>query len=490
MELLTYVHQRAGDDWLTAPEGKKFTDLTEKLIQELTAWTDDQTLPKVLLIHTEPVFFLAGLTAALITGCPVFLGNPDWAKVEWQQVIELVQPDLVWGKDFLADGNVASTQPIDGIHKKGIRAKQNSFVNPQLRGASAAKGWIMIPTGGSSGKIRFAIHTWETLMASVQGFKQHFELPQVNSFCLLPLYHVSGLMQFLRSFTSGGKLVIAPWQAVAAATWDDFDPTNFFISLVPTQLQRLLADPKTTAWLARFQTVLLGGAPAWPQLLHQAQLAQIALAPTYGMTETASQIATLKPQDFFRGQRSSGPALPHAAIAIRTDTGAILEPNQTGTIWIQADSLALGYYPRPLREHEWLETDDLGFLDPQGHLHVVDRRSQKIITGGENVFPAEVEAAILATNLVTDICVVGLPDPDWGQVVTAVYVPSAEGLSIESLQGYLENQLSKFKLPKYWIQVPSLPRNSQGKLNRKQVCQTAMEWRQDQQNHPPGGTIE
>lgn len=483
---LTYLHQ-CEDDWLIAPSVHRFRELTEKLIQELTAWTDDQTPPKVLLTQTEAVDFLASFTAALVTGCPVFLGNPDWAAAEWQQVMELVQPDLLWGQGFSTDENLSSARLLDRIHKKNIPGAKQTPVKAQLRNASPAQGWVMIPTGGSSGQIRFAIHTWETLTASVKGFKQHFGLPQVNAFCLLPLYHVSGLMQFLRSFTSEGKLIIASWQAVADGKWNDFDPAHFFISLVPTQLQRLLAAPETTAWLARFQTVLLGGAPAWPQLLNQAQSAKIPLAPTYGMTETASQIATLKPQDFLRGQRSSGPALPHAAIAIREATGAVAKSNQIGTIWIQADSLALGYYPDLFPNRQWFETDDLGFLDPQGHLQVVDRRRQKIITGGENVFPAEVEAAILATNLVADVCVVGLPDPDWGQVVTAVYVPKSDQFSLNSLQGLLKNQLSKFKQPKCWVQVFSLPRNAQGKINRKQVHQIAMKWRQDQ---PPGGTTE
>jgi O-succinylbenzoic acid--CoA ligase len=315
-------------------------------------------------------------------------------------------------------------------------------------------------------------------MASVQGFRQYFRVEQVNAFCVLPLYHVSGLMQFMRSFTSGGRLVLQSFKALEAAAGSDVDPVDFFLSLVPTQLQRLL-ETNATAWLYRCQTVLLGGSPAWPQLLAAARAHGIRLAPTYGMTETASQIVTLKPETFLAGNSSCGQLLPHAQVTICSPTGEILGANQTGAITIRSQSLALGYYAilRPtLWAGQWLG-DDLGFLDAQGYLTVVGRRSNKIITGGENVFPAEVEAILRATNLVKDVCVIGVPDQDWGEVVTAVYVPD-EPLSLEVLQAALEDHLSKFKRPKYWISVPELPRNPQGKINREQLQQMILAWQQ------------
>jgi O-succinylbenzoic acid--CoA ligase len=326
----------------------------------------------------------------------------------------------------------------------------------------------MIPTGGSSGKIRFAMHTWETLMASVRGFHEYFGEKPINSFCVLPLYHVSGLMQFLRSFTTGGQLVILPFKALESGEGLSLNPSSFFISLVPTQLARLLTSD-TAAWLSRFQTVLLGGAPAWAELLEQARYYNIPLALTYGMTETASQIVTLKPEAFCCGNNSCGQVLPHAQVTICSSSGEILGANQIGNITIKADSLALGYYPKTFSDRQYFQPDDLGFLDNRGYLNIVGRNSNKIITGGENVFPTEVEAAIQATQLVTDICVTGLPDRQWGQVVAAVYVPRTEAVSPILLQAALEDKLSKYKRPKYWVAVESLPRNSQGKVNYEEL---------------------
>jgi len=449
-EPLIYL-RRADDGWLTGGNSRQFVDLAEQLFQKLIRFAAEGMLPKILLAQREPVQFLAGFVAACAAGCPIFLGNPDWGEWEWQQVCDLVQPHLIW-----RDGSY----PLDPPFPQDLKAQQ---------------GWIMVPTGGSTGHIRFAIHTWSTLMASVQGFRQYFQLDVVNSCCVLPLYHVSGLMQFLRSFTSGGRLVILPWRELECLG-PESDPADF-LSLVPTQLQRLLQTPVNLAWLSRFQAVLLGGAPAWSQLLEAARSHRLQLAPTYGMTETASQIATLKPAAFLAGSNSCGQVLPHAKVTIRSPQGEPLGPYQTGVVTIQADSLALGYYPN-LFTQKTFQGDDLGFFDAQGNLNLVGRSSSKIITGGENVFPAEVEAAIRATHLVTDVCVIGIPDQDWGQVVTAVYVPQYPELSTATLAAALQPQLSKFKHPKHWIALASLPRNAQGKINREQLQQTVLAWQQ------------
>jgi O-succinylbenzoic acid--CoA ligase len=493
---LTYLKQRADEDWLIGYDSRQFFQLSTQFFSELTQQTNRGIPPKILLAEQHPLRFLAAFLAAVAAGCPVFLCNPNCAQKEWQQIFELVQPDLIFGQEAI--GNFPITHsPLPITH----------YPLPNQ---------IMIPTGGSSGKIRFAVHTWETLMASVHGFYQYFDQKPVNSFCVLPLYHVSGLMQFLRSFTTGGQMVILPFKALVAGEGQDIDPKSFFISLVPTQLAQLITSD-SSAWLSRFQTVLLGGAPAWAELLEQARRNNIPLAPTYGMTETASQVVTLKPKAFLAGNNSCGQVLPHAQVTIRSSTGEILGANQIGIITIQGDSLTLGYYPEvfpnslnlptfqpsnlltcqpanlPTFQPSNLptfqpanlpifQTDDLGFFDEQGYLTVVGRSSNKIITGGENVFPAEVEAAIQATQLVIDVCVTGVPDLHWGQAITAVYVPQSETASTALLQTALKDKLSKYKQPKYWVPVERLPRNSQGKVNSEQLQTIIMAWLETQKS--------
>ncbi len=454
------------DNWFIGCDSREFARIVDRLFEEITQNQAQKIPPKICLAEPEPVQFLASFTAARAAKCPIFLCNPNWVKQEWQQVFDLVQPDLIWGQCPLP------TTPHIPVSEGGLRLYSSEFHSPTKSGFNT----IMIPTGGSSGKIRFAIHNWETLTASVQGFQQYFQVDKINSFCVLPLYHVSGLMQFMRSFTSGGQLAIQPFKELENGKKSDIEPEEFFISLVPTQLQRLLQNPDTANWLGRFRAVLLGGAPAWPELLKTARNYQIKLAPSYGMTETASQIATLKPEDFLAGNNSCGQTLPHAKITIRSANGEILCDNQIGNIAVNAKSLALGYYPDNFDVSEYFQLDDLGFVDKNNCLNIVGRSSDKIITGGENVFPAEVEAVVRSTNLVADIAVIGLPDKDWGQVVTAIYVPANAEVTVKNLQAAIEDKLSKFKRPKYWVIVEQLPRNSQGKVNREQLQEIAIEY--------------
>ncbi|MBD2392343.1 MULTISPECIES: 2-succinylbenzoate--CoA ligase [Aphanizomenon] len=423
-------------DWLICDHSQELLQIATELYLQLMQLSN----PKIIIAERSPVRFLGSFIAACAAKCPVFLCNPDWGKDEWEQVFNLVQPDIVLGIN-----HNFSKSPI---------------INHELPITNS----IMIPTGGSSGKIKFAIHTWQTLTASVKGFTEYFSIDSVNSFCILPLYHVSGLMQFMRSLTTGGKLVISTSKKLENCQIPNIKTEEFFISLVPTQLQKLLQNIELTQWLSKFSTVLLGGAPPWEELLEKARFHQIRLAPTYGMTETASQIATLKPDEFLKGKFNSGKILPHAKIII---------DNQPGNINIQSQSLALGYYPQIWENRNNFLVDDIGFLDNQDYLHIIGRNSDKIITGGENVYPTEIESAIRKTQMVIDVCVIGIADKHWGQALTAIYTPKNKNISHIEIQNQLKNQLSKFKIPKYWISLANLPRNVQGKINRQQLQKIA-----------------
>ena len=422
--------------WLICDHSQELPRIATELYLKIT----QLSTPKIMIAERSPVRFIASFIAACAAKCPVFLCNPDWGKDEWEQVFNLVQPDIVLGRE-------------NNFSKSVITNYELPINNT-----------IMIPTGGSSGKIKFAIHTWETLTASVEGFTEYFAINSVNSFCILPLYHVSGLMQFMRSLTTGGKLVITTSKKLETCEIPNINPAEFFISLVPTQLQKLLQNPELTQWLSKFATVFLGGAPPWEEILEKARFHQIRLAPTYGMTETASQIATLKPDEFLKGKFNSGKILPHAKIII---------DNQPGNINILSKSLALGYYPQMWENRNNFVVDDMGFLDNQDYLHIIGRNSDKIITGGENIYPLEIETAIRKTQMVTDVCVIGITDKYWGQALTAIYIPKDKNISHREIQTQLKNQLSKFKIPKYWISLAKLPRNNQGKINRQQLQKIA-----------------
>ncbi|MBD2504552.1 2-succinylbenzoate--CoA ligase [Anabaena azotica] len=439
----------------------EFLSLTEDLYESLVSYPPQ----KILLVEPEPVLFLAHFIAACSQGHDIFLANPNWGLSEWQQVFDLVAPDLVWGNCEYAQ-HCYETWRSHHPHHPHHPSNPSQSVNHIT---SRADSLIMIPTGGSSGKIRFATHTWQSLKASVHGFQEYFQLEEVNSICVLPMYHVSGLMQFMRSFISGGQLLILPFKELKLGKLTDFDPHKFFISLVPTQLQAILNEPHLTTWLSKCFTVLLGGAPADSELLEKARFNNIRLAPSYGMTETASQIATIKPTDFLQGNNSSYQVLPHINLTICGEKGELLDLQQIGVISIASPSLALGYYPESLFELGVFVTDDIGFLDEKAHLNIVGRSSDKIITGGENVFPGEIETALRATGLVKDVFVIGTKDKYWGQIISAVYTPTDINIIPEHLREALIGKIANFKIPKLWLPLPEIPRNEQGKINRQQI---------------------
>lgn len=450
-EILGLLHRQNQQRLIVGQVNAEFSALFESYRGEFKALSRQETSPLILLAHADPWHFLAAFLAAIAQDCPVFLANPHWQQREWEQVGTMIQPHYVIG-----------TLPCP------LPSPSADPPSPALPAQV-----VMIPTGGSSGTIRFAIHRWQTLRASVRGFCQYFEVSSVNSCCVLPLYHVSGLMQFLRSFLTQGQFFWGSHQTLPQNFPAGMARENWFLSLVPSQLQDLL--PMYGDWLACFGTILVGGAPLWQSLLQQARAASLRLAPTYGMTETGSQVVTLKPQDFLAGHSGNGQVLPHAAVCIQGQLGEVLPALQPGVIMIKAESQYLGYYPEVQTQDLPLVTDDLGYLDAEGYLYLCGRNSRKIISGGENIHPNEVEAVLWGTKLVQDVVVIGVPDRKWGEAIAAIYVGSSPKILPERLKAALKNQLSGYKIPKYWLSVQRIPRNAQGKLSYPQLTQWAIE---------------
>lgn len=374
----------------------------------------------IVIAEREPARFMAAFARAAAGRGPVFLADPLWGEDERKAAAQVV-------------------------------ARESAPPRP----ADAGRGWLMIPSGGTRGRIKFARHDEETLAAAVVGYCGHFEVTRVDWLGLLPLHHVSGLVAWFRTLLTGGRYQAWDWKRLEAGDRSARPAGSacYCVSLVPTQLQRLLREPAAVAWLQTFDLVFLGGGPAWPALLDGAADAGIALSLTYGMTETAAMIAALRPAEFAAGARGSGSVLPHARVELEPD----------GRVRVGGASLFRGYYP-DWRAEETLLTEDLGRWDERGQLQVLGRRDAVIITGGEKVDPAEVEAALRASGEFADVAVVGIADAEWGQAVTVCY-PADQALpDLERVAASLAG-LAAFKRPRRYVPVAPWPRNSQGKLN-------------------------
>lgn len=333
------------------------------------------------------------------------------------------------------------------------------------------RGWLCIPTGGSSGAMKLARHDERTIGAAATGFGLHFGLGRIDALGLLPPWHVSGLMAWARCAWSGGNFRAANWKEVERGLARP-GGEGAFVSLVPTQLARLLGDAEAEAWLRGFRAVPLGGGPAWPELLARARAARVPAVLSYGMTETAAMLAAQRPEEFAAGDDSCGRALPHARLSV----------DETGRLVAGGASLFLGYWPgtRPEGDEAW-RTDDLGGLDGHGRLRVLGRADALIITGGEKVNPAEVEAALREAGgtMLADVAVVGVPHPEWGTEVVAVYpVGSGRGApTADWLRQALAAKLAPAKRPRRYVAVPEAqwPRDRRGKLNRAELARLAGE---------------
>ncbi len=447
--------------------------------------------PLVLLCDPHPPTFLATFLAALLSSWNIAVANPHWGAQEWHSIIQRLNPDKIWGHN-------PDMPPHDlaGSNDSAPSVWKSVTSEPILSEPATSEPTILIPTGGSSGDIKFARHPWSSLMAAVGGFCSYFAPngEPINAYCVLPLHHVSGLMQILRAWVSGGQVAISTFKQLEHHSPLVMKPHDWYISLVPTQLERLMQSGKSD-WLQQFQTVLLGGAPPWPTLLHRAE--SLPLRLSYGMTETAAMVTVTDAQAFAseipggasNSIPSSGRALPHATLQIKQGH-RICQPNEIGQIAIASDAVAQGYDERSFSgatstfeltanpAEKCFYTDDLGYLSADGQLYITGRASGKIISGGENIFPAEVEAALRSTGQVRDVCVLGSPHPIWGEAVVAAYVPACAQVTPESLQRAIAPILSRYKQPKQWISFSDLPRNAQGKINRQlllsQIAQSSL----------------
>jgi len=288
-----------------------------------------------------------------------------------------------------------------------------------------AEGDLVVHTSGTTGTPRPVGLTKQAIEAQARGTAVALGLTDDERWlCPLPLSHVGGLMVLLRSAVYGTTAVLGPPDT----------PNVTLASLVPTQLARLLdahAQPPSRA-------VLLGGAPADPTLLERARDAGWPVAPSYGLTQTCSAVTIGEIGD----TETSGRPIPGVTITIAADQEILV-----GTI----------------------HTGDLGTLDDHGRLRVIGRKTDTIVTGGENVAPAEVEAVLRAHPAVADVGVFARPHPEWGEAVIARVVLRTDA-SPDELRQFAAERLARFKVPKAVELADELPRTESGKLLRRELA--------------------
>ena len=378
--------------------------------------------------------------------------------------------------------------PLDCLPVPG--ASPAGFVGGEPSRLNLEAVQCLIFTSGTTGRPKGVLLTYGNQWWSAMGSVLNLGLRENDRWlACLPLFHVGGLAIVMRAVIYGIPLVLPRmshdgrgFDAAAVSETISSERVSL-VSVVTVMLQRLLAhwgdDPHSDS----LRCALLGGGPVPAALLEACAERGLPVAQSFGMTETASQVAALSPADALRKLGSAGrPLLPNQ-IAIRpfddqSGTGGA-SGELEGEILVRGPSVTPGYLgadgdlARPLPavdEHGWLHTGDMGRLDHEGYLYVLDRRADLIITGGENVSPAEVEAVLLSHPGIAEAGVFGIPDAQWGQrVAAAIVAPVAVILDPEEIRTFCRSRLAGYKVPSQVVCVAELPRNAAGKLLRRRL---------------------
>lgn len=334
----------------------------------------------------------------------------------------------------------------------------------------------IIHTSGTTGRSKGAMITFTNHFHSAVGsaYKLGTETARRWLLCM-PLYHVGGLSIILRCCLYGTTVVLHEGFDVAAVSEAIDRQQISIVSLVPTMLHRLIEHRGGKALPASLKCVLLGGAAASPKLVAECIEHNIPIALTYGLTEACSQVATATPNEVRAKAGSVGKPIMNTVIRIVDEDGRIKPRGEIGEITVAGHSVMKGYYGDPQATERaihgnWLHTGDLGYLDADEDLWIVQRRSDLIVTGGENVYPAEVEAVLEAHPSVKQVCVVGIEDAEWGQRVAALIVPTNGTQDADSLIAYAREKLAGYKVPRVIQFVDVLPCTASGKIIRSEAA--------------------
>jgi O-succinylbenzoic acid--CoA ligase len=322
-------------------------------------------------------------------------------------------------------------------------------------------------TSGTTGKPKAVPLSYFNHWHSAMAVNQFLALDRPHWLLCLPLYHVGGMGILWRTLLAGGTITLVSKFTPEGIIKAVQTANVHLVSLVPTMLKRILASPAFPDSIKQWQSlrgIFLGGASADLLLLNQCLELKLPIILTYGMTETASQITVLELLKYPDKLGSVGQPLPHAQVKIIPS----IDSDTYGEIAVKSPALMAGYLGEGKVQFSadgYFLTGDLGYWDRDDFLYLVNRRTDLIVSGGENIYPAEIEQILQRHPLISEVCVVAKSDPLWGEVPAVVI--TNDQLSLEEIQSFcLRHHLAPYKLPKFVMYMPEIPRIGIGKYHR------------------------
>jgi o-succinylbenzoate---CoA ligase len=409
----------------------------------------------------ETVFLIHG---GLLAGFELVMLNSRLTQAELAYQIEDSEAKAVFSDDELSD-----------------RVPESTAISLLLSGEGAdfkpAELWeedrtlTIMYTSGTTGFPKGVRQTAGNHLSSAVASALNMGLQDGDVWlCAMPLFHISGFSILSRSLIYGMTVRLQTKFDAEASAREIEEGSVTRMSAVSAQLVRVLdiLESRNQRASEHFRQILAGGGPVPSPYIRRAEALGIQILQTYGMTETSSQTATLAAEDALRKTGSSGKPLFFNRIRI---DGAE-KPGDEGEILISGPHVTPGYVGRfsgkPAQVDGWLHTGDIGRLDEEGFLYVLDRRSDLIISGGENIYPAEIEQVLVGHPSVAEAGVAGVEDERWGQV-PAAFIVARRDVSAEELEAFCRERLAPYKVPKHYRFVGELPRNASNKLLRREL---------------------
>lgn len=447
-----------------------FTNLRDesRLFARKLAQLSIQKGDRLAILSTNHLDAVRAIFACSYLGAVAVMLNTRLTQGELHYQLSNAEVDILLTSESLQEEkelDFAKQYTFTDIHQ--LQEKPVALVDE----INLADPFTMMFTSGTTGHPKAVVHTYGNHYWSAVSSALNLGLHDDDKWLLtLPIFHIGGFSILMKSVIYGMSVYFMEKYEGKLLHEALVERGVTIASLVTLMLQDFLADLGEKDFPARLRCILLGGGSVPKSTLDLVEEKQVPLFQSYGMTETSSQIVTLSKEDVSRKLGSAGKPLFSADVAIEQ-----ADDQGIGEIIVKGPMVMQGYFKNDAANKEsfkdgWFYTGDLGYIDADGFLYVVDRRSDLIISGGENIYPTEVENELLKIDEITEAAVIGVTDERWGQVPVACLVCD-EKLDEKKILTRLETSLAPYKIPRQFYQVERLPRNASNKVMRHKLVQ-------------------
>ncbi|RPH94851.1 hypothetical protein EHM69_06215 [candidate division KSB1 bacterium] len=451
-------------DWAGSLPDEQFNEKTTRMAMLLAEQFPDRR-SRIGLWGENSLDYLVALFAVMRAG---HVAVPLQTRLTARELTEIVRfadlQGLLVSRSFPQTHR--ETMPGLPILTFGMKLETPPSRPPRFKELGDKDVAVLLCTSGSSGKAKVVPFTLRALLDHGKVVCEHLKVTWKDSWLVcLPFYHIGGLAIPFRCLVSGASLCISQ-----SADPDEINrlidrEDATVITLVPTVLERVLIKREGQEFPKSLRAIIVGGGPVPAGLLARCPVAYA----TYGLTETGSMVTCARPGCGDRERKTAGPVLPGTQIKILNDSGKEVKKVEAGQIVARGPGMAHLYLGNPDASAKtfrsgWIYTGDIGKLDENGYLIVEARRQDLVLTGGENVYPAEIEEALRKHPRVESVVVLPVEDPEWGQTPAALIVlkPGRPLQKIHIFQ-FLEDHLARFKFPRKVVFTEKLPTLSNGK---------------------------